>query len=40
MKINRESMYMAIAKMTNAEGVILKSYDEAKAELTEVDYKP
>ena len=29
--------YSAIAKMTNAEGVLLKPYDEAKAELSEAD---
>jgi hypothetical protein len=30
-------MYKIIAKMANAEGVILKSFDEAKAELEEDD---
>jgi len=30
-----KEMYDAIAKMANAEGVILKSYEEAKAELKE-----
>ena len=29
-----EEIYKVIAKMANAEGVILKSYEEAKAELT------
>ena len=30
-----KEVYRAIAKMANAEGVILKSYEEAKAELDE-----
>ena len=30
-----KEVYKAIAKMANAEGVILKSYEEAKAELEE-----
>ena len=30
---NVEEIYNTILKMANAEGVILKSYDEAKAEL-------
>ena len=30
-----KEVYRAIAKMANAEGVILKSYEEAKAELEE-----
>jgi len=30
-----KEIYKAIAKMANAEGVILKSYEEAKAELKE-----
>ena len=32
-----KEVYRAIAKMANAEGVILKSYEEAKAELEEAD---
>ena len=34
-RTNAKEVYKAIAKMANAEGVILKSYDEAKAELAE-----
>ena len=30
-----KEVYKAIAKMANVEGVILKSYEEAKAELDE-----
>ena len=30
---NAKEVYKAIAEMANAEGVILKPYDEAKAEL-------
>ena len=32
-KENAEEVYHAIAKLANAEGVILKPYGEAKAEL-------
>jgi len=34
-RTNAKEVYRAIAKMANAEGVILKSYEEAKAELDE-----
>ena len=34
-RTNAKEVYKAIAKMANAEGVILKSYEEAKAELEE-----
>ena len=34
---NAKAVYSVIAKMANAEGVILKSYKEAKAELEEND---
>jgi len=33
LRTNAKEVYKAIAKMANAEGVILKSYEEAKAEL-------
>ena len=32
-RTNAKEVYNAIARMANAEGVILKSYDEARAEL-------
>ena len=32
-RTNAKEVYNAIARMANAEGVILKSYEEAKAEL-------
>lgn len=31
-RTNAKDVYKAIAKMANAEGVVLKSWDEAKAE--------
>ncbi|MCL1835553.1 MAG: hypothetical protein FWG48_05260 [Oscillospiraceae bacterium] len=34
-RTNAKEVYKAIAKMANAEGVILKSYEEAKLELEE-----
>ena len=34
-----EEIYDTISKMANAEGVILKSYDEAKAEMKEKEKK-
>ena len=36
-RTNAKEVYRAIAKMANAEGVILKSYEEAKAELEETN---
>ena len=35
LRTNAREVYKAIRKMANAEGVILKSYEEAKAELEE-----
>lgn len=32
---NSKEMYKIIAEMANAEGVVLKSWDEAKAEMSE-----
>ena len=32
---NAKGMYKLIAQMTNAEGIVLKPFDEAKAELEE-----
>ena len=32
-RTNAKEVYNALVKMANVEGVILKSYDEAKAEL-------
>ena len=34
-RTNAKGVYIAIMKMANAEGVIIKPYDEAKAELEE-----
>ena len=34
-RTNAKEVYKTIAKMANAEGVILKPYEEAKAELEE-----
>ena len=34
-RTDAKEVYKAIAKMANVEGVILKSYNEAKAELDE-----
>jgi len=35
LRTNSKEMYKAIAKIANTEGLILKPYDEAKAELEE-----
>ena len=34
---NPKEIYRAIAKMANAEGVLLKSYEEAVAEIAELN---
>jgi len=34
-RTNAKEVYKTIARMANAEGVILKPYDEAKAEIEE-----
>jgi hypothetical protein len=35
LRTNSKEMYQAIAKFANVEGVVLKPYDEAKAEIEE-----
>ena len=35
LRTNSKEMYKAIAKIANTEGLILKPYDEARAELEE-----
>ncbi|MCL2009153.1 MAG: hypothetical protein FWG71_01235 [Synergistaceae bacterium] len=37
LRTNSKKMYKGIAKIANAEGMILKPYDEAKAELEDED---
>jgi len=35
LRTNSKEMYKVIAKMANAEGIVLQNYDEAKAEMEE-----
>ena len=35
LRTNSKEMYKVIAKIANSEGLVLKPYDEAKAELNE-----
>lgn len=37
LRAGEKKTYKAIVKMANAEGIVLKSFDEAKAELDEED---
>jgi len=37
LRTNSKKMYKIIAKTANAEGVVLKPYDEARAEMEEDD---